>query len=93
MFFGWEGGKKEGKKTHLFSWKEKWEDRKFSLYKFTLMSLFPLFEKLKHYMYYSLSYYYVYYIFFKMKHWEKKAYNMDHEQSERRKKKSKKRER
>ena len=28
------------------------------------MSLFPLFEKLKHYMYYSLSYYYVYYIFF-----------------------------
>ena len=54
------------------------------------MSLFPLFEKLKHYMYYSLSYYYVYYIFFKMKHWEKKAYNMDHEQSERRKKKRKK---
>ena len=37
--FGWESGKVERWKTILFNWVEIWEDRKCSLYNFTLMSL------------------------------------------------------
>ena len=37
--FGWRSGKVGGWKTFLFDWREKWEDRKCSLYKLTIMSL------------------------------------------------------
>ena len=37
--FGWRGGKVGGRKTLLFGWKEKWEDRKGSLYKLTIIPL------------------------------------------------------
>ena len=35
--FGWRDGKVGGWKTLLFGWKEKWEDRKCSLYKLTII--------------------------------------------------------
>ena len=37
--FGWRDGKVGGWKTFLFGWKEKWEDRKCSLYKLTIITL------------------------------------------------------
>ena len=37
--FGWENGKEEKPKIHLFGWKEKWDDGKWSCYRFTIMSL------------------------------------------------------
>ena len=37
--FGWRGGKVGGWKTFLFSWREKWEDRKYNLYKLTIIFL------------------------------------------------------
>ena len=37
--FGWRGGKVGGWKTFLFSWREKGNDGKCSLYKLTIMSL------------------------------------------------------
>ena len=37
--FGWENGKVERRKTQLFVWKEKREDRKCNSNKFTHMSL------------------------------------------------------
>ena len=37
--FGWRSGKMGGWKTLLFGWREKWEDRKCSLYELTIMSL------------------------------------------------------
>ena len=35
--FGWENGKVEKLKTYLFGWEEKWDDEKWSWYKFTIM--------------------------------------------------------
>ena len=37
--FGWRGGKVEGWKTLLFSWREKWKDEKCNLYKLTIIPL------------------------------------------------------
>ena len=37
--FGWRGGKVRGWKTFLFGWREKEKDRKYNLYKLTIIPL------------------------------------------------------
>ena len=37
--FGWRGGKVGGWKTFLFGWREKGKDKKFNLYKLTIILL------------------------------------------------------
>ena len=36
--FGWEEGKVDRWETYMFGWKEKWDDGKWSWYKFTIIS-------------------------------------------------------
>ena len=62
--FGWRDGKVEGWKTLLFGWEKKWEDEKWSKYKFTIMSSLNKIKKVSHFLFKKLCMKYEHFKFF-----------------------------